>query len=248
MTIPDYDGCPWPVDPACLGESWEADFEEPVKTRAVSLAGNTLRRLTAYRVGGCPETIRPCNQSCLRSTGYSWYGYDQSWHPINWGGRWFNVCGCDFGCRHTRITLPAPNGGVSEVKVDGDVLVEGTDYWVDGLDVIRMGGEAWPLMQDLDLPDTEAGTFSITYANSFPVDGNGAYACGLLARQYALACTGDGKCKLPSTVTQVVRSGISYSLPAGAFPNGETGIREVDAYIAMWNPAHRQQGTRVWAP
>lgn len=247
VTIPEPDGCAWPVDPACLGESWEADFDEPTKARAVALAGNTLRRLTGYRVGGCPETIRPCTSACLRSCGYYGFWYDQNWHPVTWGGTWYNVCGCDTTCSHTRIKLPAPNGGVVEVKVDGSVLVEDTDYWVDGLEVIRMGGQVWPLAQNLDLPDTEAGTFSITFYNSFQPDGLGAYACGLLAREYALACR-DGKCRLPATVTAVVRQGVSYTLPAGSFPNGETGIREVDAYIAMWNPNHRTQPPRVWAP
>lgn len=248
MAIPDYDGCPWPVDPACLGESWEADFSEEVKTRSIALAGNTLRRLTAYRVGGCPVAIRPCTQSVLRGFGYYAFWYDSGWHPMNWSGVWVNSCGCDRTCTHSRITLPAPNGGQVVVKVDGVELTENTDYWIDDLDVVRMGGLAWPLSQNLDLPDTEVGTFSITYLNSFPVDGLGAYACGLLARQYALACTGDGKCKLPATVTSVVRQGVSYTLAAGSFPNGETGIREVDAYIGLWNPAHRKQGPKVWAP
>lgn len=246
MTIPDLDGCPWPCDPACLGESWEADFEEPVKARAIALASNTLRRLTAYRVGGCPVTIRPCTQGSLRSAGFYGFWYDRDWHPVNWAGQWYNACGCDFTCSHTRIKLPAPNGGVTQVKVDGGVLVEGTDYWVDGLEVIRMGGEGWPVAQNLDLPDTQAGTFSITYYDSFQPDGLGAYACGLLAREFALACR-DGKCKLPSTVTSIVRQGASFTIPSGAFPDGITGIREVDAYVATWNPSGRTQGPRVWS-
>lgn len=246
MTIPDYDGCPWPVDPACLGESWEADFEEPVKTRAIALASNTLRRLTGYRVGGCPVTIRPCGV-------YSWADYQRwpnygGWLPVNWSGTWHNTpCGPD--CRHSpkRIRLTAPNGGVEQIKVDGSVLVEGTDYWVDGLEVIRMGDQSWPTTQNLDLPDTEVGTFSITYYDSFVVDGAGAYACGILAREFALACSGK-QCRLPATITSIVRQGASFTIPSGSFPGGLTGIREVDAYVSTWNPNHRSTPLRVWAP
>ena len=36
-----------------------------VQDRAPGLASATLRRLTGYRVGGCPITVRPCMQVLL---------------------------------------------------------------------------------------------------------------------------------------------------------------------------------------
>lgn len=252
MTIPDPSGCPWPLDTSCLTDEWESEYDDALKARAVALASSTLHRLTAQRVGGCPKTVRPCNTGslCNAYPGYQFATYSGAWLPMNVNGRWFNSCGCpsaDCGDQHFRIDLETPVGRVDAVKIDGVTLVENTDYWVDGNTVIRMGSTPWPVTQNLNLPDTAVGTFSITYLNSYPVDGQGAYAVAKLAIEYARACSG-GKCRLPSTVTQVVRQGVSYDLPSGAFPNGETGIREVDAFIAIWNPQHRPMQSRVWSP
>src|SRR5690242_903446 len=133
MTMPDLDGCPWPVDPACLTDEWETNYVDPVKARAIALAGNTLRRLTGYQVGGCPVTVRPCGAP--RSL-IGWPNYSP-WRPLNWNGEWSNACGCRDLCRHRskRVELEAPNGGVEQVKLDGVALVADVDYWVDGLDV-----------------------------------------------------------------------------------------------------------------
>jgi len=253
MTIPAPDGCPWPIDPACLDTAW-AEFDDDTKDRAVALASNTLRRLCAFRVGGCPVTVRPCDSGCLSSYSYS-VGYVNGYPytgapfvPFNWNGSISNVCVCSGPCRHsTGVRLDAPVYSISEVKVDGTVVPD-TNYWLSDNWLIPLGSQTFPRTQNLDLPDTQPGTFSVTYYDSAPVDGLGAYAAGKLAMQYALACTPGGKCKLPEQVTNVVRQGVTYSIPAGAFPNGETGLREVDAFIALWNPNHRTQRTRVWSP
>jgi hypothetical protein len=129
--------------------------------------------------------------------------------------------------------------------VDGVVLDE-SEYFLDGSTLVRVGGE-WPVTQNMDLPDTEVGTFSVTYLNSFPVDGLGAYAAGILACEYAKACSG-GKCKLPSGVTEITRAGVTMTITSGAFPGGLTGIREVDAYIMAWNPTHLRSKPTVWSP
>jgi hypothetical protein len=69
----------------------------------------------------------------------------------------------------------------------------------------------------------------------------------VLAMEYARACSG-GKCRLPTGVTSVVRQGVSYTVAAGAFPGGVTGIREVDSFIALWNPDALRQTPKVWYP
>lgn len=251
MTVPDNDGCPWPVDTACLTDAWETDFDEATQIRAIALASNTLRRLCAFRVGGCPVFVRPCIQQCVNGFGFSLYQYGTPFIPLNWNGAWTNIwCGCVGPCRHdpnVAVKLPPPVYDVTEVKVDGSI-VDPSNYWVSDNHLIGLDGQTWPRTQNLDLPDTETGTFSVTYLDSAPVDGMGAYACGKLAMQYAKACSGSGKCDLPSQVTSVVRQGVSYSIPAGSFPNGETGLREVDAFIALWNPSHRKQKPRVYSP
>ena len=67
------------------------------------------------------------------------------------------------------------------------------------------------------------------------------------AVEYARACTG-GKCRLPQGVTSIVRQGVSFEIEGGAFPNGFTGIREVDAWIALWNPDGLRQQAKVYSP
>lgn len=246
-TIPEYAGCPWPVDPACLGDAWDA-YAPEVQDRAVALASATLTRLTAFRVGNCPVTIRPVAQGCRGAS--PWGGWLGPFTPQNFGGVWTNG-----GCSPSQceVELPAPVGRVDEVKVDGAVIAP-ADYRVDVnagryLLVWQGTGECpWNLQQNLSLPDSAPDTFSVTFLNAHPVDGLGAYAVGLLAVEYAKACTDAGKCRLPKGVTSIVRDGVSIDIASGAFPGGLTGIREVDAYIALWNPAGRQRQSSVYSP
>jgi hypothetical protein len=91
------------------------------------------------------------------------------------------------------------------------------------------------------------GTFLVTYLNSWPVDQMGAYACAVLAMEFAQACIG-GVCRLPPGVTSVARQGIVFDLPVGSFPDGLTGIREVDAWVSLWNTQRIREAPRVWSP
>lgn len=249
--IPPPAVCPWPIDEGCLPETWES-LEPELRDRSIAFASATLHRLTGYRVGGCPVTVRPCRQSCTDVTplpSYWYVGIGRFYPHISTGGVWINSCGCTTDCSCEalcEVTLPPPVGEVQEVVVDGTLI---TDYVLYGNKVVWSGdGDCpWPTCQDLTKPDTEPGTFSITYLNSYPVDGLGAYAAGVLAAEFAAACTG-GKCRLPANVTAVSRAGITYDIAGGTFPNGVTGIREVDAFIGMWNPGALRQQTRVWSP
>lgn len=249
-----YLGCDWPIDETCLGDEW-AELETPIQVRSLALAANTLRRLTGYRVGGCPITVRPCRQACGSGArwGYSYSDYGWFQPYIGTDGAWRNNCGvCQTDCScSTRcsVDLPGPVGQVYEVKVDG-VIIDEADYRVlfgNSLTWTSSDDCPWPTCQDLTLADTEENTFSVQYLNSYPVDGLGAYAAGLLAREYAAACMGD-TCSFPATVTAITRMGTTYEIPTGSFPNGMTGIREVDAYIALWNPKNLTQNSTVWSP
>jgi hypothetical protein len=171
---------------------------------------------------------------------------------INVSGLWVNSCGCsgDCGCSITDgVWLPSPVGEVYEVKVDGNIIdpadyavSQGVLYWVGN------GPSPFPATQDMNLPDSLPGTFSISYLNAYPVDMLGAQAAAFLALEFAQACKPKGKCALPRGVTSVVRNGVTFEIEAGFFPNGETGIDVVDAYIQMWNPDHRTRPTTVWTP
>lgn len=250
---PEYGGCPWPIDAACLGTEW-TDLTPDVQDRAIALASNTLRRLTGYRVGGCPITIRPCTQNgCW---GYYYWSANGAFNPnINALGQWNNSCACaGSGCATAcEVSLTPPVGGITEVKVDGAVI-NAANYQVqranNGVFLVWVGaGDCpWPQTQDLSLPDTQVGTFSITYLNSYPVDNTGAVAAAFLALEFAKACKPRGKCALPRGVTQVVRNGVSWDLEAGLFPNNSTGIDVVDAFVQSWNPEGLVQPPRVYIP
>lgn len=246
--VPVYGGCPWPVDPACFTDEWSA-YPEEVRARAVALASSTLSRLTGYRVGNCAVTVRPyvSREACF--VPYSGFAPSGPFIPgMNANGLWVNNCS---PCRQPdpdEVVLPAPVGRVDAVKVDG-VVIAPENYRVDGNLLVWMGeGSApWPRSQDMSKPDTEVGTFSVTYLNAYPVDSLGAYAAGVLSMEYAKACNGN-KCRLPAGVTNVVRQGVSFEVASGAFPGGLTGIREVDAFITLWNPGGLQRPTTVWSP
>lgn len=242
-TPPELPDSCWPIDTACVSAEWDAWLTTPdptanppvvgvpkytaaEKARATALAGQTMRMLTGYRVGGCPVTVRPCaGQPCgCRPT----------------------VARCDhLGGREVR--LGAQVGTVVAVVIGGATL-DPSAYRLDsGGRLVRMDGDVWPARQDLAAPLGDADTWSVTYYPGAAVDGLGAAAAGRLALEYVKACSG-GDCKLPSTVTQVVRNGVTITRAPGAFPDGKTGIKEVDAWIARWNPHQLSAPSMAYSP
>lgn len=252
ITLPPLPEFCWPVDEGCCAEL--ANYSVEVQNRAKALATQTLHMLTGYRVGGCPQTVRPCRKDCTGEGYYtSWGSYIRLMNPVLVApGTWLNIpCGCGqnpCGCKELcEIELPGPVGFVASVWVDG-AEVPSTAYRVDdGKWLVRIDGECWPDCQDLEAGPFDAGAFSITYLQGIPVDGLGAYAAGVLACEFAKACSG-GKCRLPSGVTSIVRQGVSYDFASGVFSDGLTGIREVDAWVAIYNPFHAKMASTVWTP
>jgi hypothetical protein len=137
---------------------------------------------------------------------------------------------------------------VQEVKVDG-VVVSPTNYTVVGnaLTWIGVGSAPWPQHQNVHLPDSSIDTFSVTYINGYPPDAMAKYAVAVLANEFSKACSGQ-KCRLPTGVTSIARAGITMEIQSGVFPHGLTGIREVDAFIGLWNPNGLTAGAKVWSP
>jgi hypothetical protein len=244
----------WPVDHSCCQAKWDT-YPPETQDRADALAVTTLRSLTGYRVGGCPVVVRPCRVGCGETTWRTYpagvAGAGGGFYPVLASGRWLNIgCGCAAdGCSCAtvcEVRLDGDSVAVAQVKVDGLVL-DPTAYRIDnGNRLTRIDGECWPLCQNMNAEDDQPGTFSVTYTPGVPVDGLAEFAAGLLACEFAKACTG-GDCVLPSGVTQVARSGVTYTIAADAFAGG-TGVREVDAFVRRWNP-HRLTGpSLVWSP
>lgn len=241
--------CVWEPDPACLTDEFNA-LSIPIRDRSLMLATSSLQMLTLNRVGTCPITIRPCPKPIPRECG--------CWNPMLWNGVWLNR-----SCAHdpraqpcgvvSEVVIPGPVGYIDSVKINGEeVDIFNGDFRMDnGHRLVWQGDGPSPFLetQDLTKPDSAIGTWSITYSKSYPVEEDGAIAVAYLAMEFAKACQPKGKCSLPKGVTNVVRSGVSFTIQAGLFPGGLTGIEIVDAYILKWYPAGSPRRTaQVYDP
>lgn len=246
--------CVWEPDPACVEDAWN-QLDAAVQERSLMLATSSLQMLTNYRVGTCPVKIRPCPKplpcSCgsldvedpySLDSGSPWSPIARPWYPRMRDGLWYNNCGCGATCAPlSEIDIPGPVGYISSFKIDGEEqdLVSGNWRLDNGHLLVWQGDGPSPVpeTQDLNKEDTEVGTWSITYSQSYPVNEEARIAVTYLAMEFAKACGMKGKCSLPQGVTNVVRNGVSFSLQAGLFPGGLTGIEVVDAFILKWAPA-----------
>ncbi len=224
--------CVWEPDPACLGDKWDV-LDPAVQERALMLATSSLQMLTSYRVGTCPVTIRPCPQRPRCGCG---------WNPHIRDGLWYNVCDHRTVCQPlSEIDLPGPVGYIESFLIDGQPVDLTTGDWeLDNGHLLvwrGVGPSPVPETQNLDRPDTEPGTWSITYSKSYPVGPDARLAVAYLAMEFAKACAPKGSCSLPRGVTNVARNGVSFTIEAGLFPGGLTGIDIVDQFILKWTPA-----------
>ncbi len=219
--------CVWEPDLSCLGPEWGA-LDEDMQERALMLATSSLQMLTYNRVGACPITIRPT--------------------PVVVGSS------CETPpLRLREYALPGPVGYISSLIVDGVLLDPWSADWrMDDGHILVWQGEGispLPASQDLTKPLTEEGTWGITYSRSHPVGQDGKIAVAALAMEFANACKPKGKCALPRGVVNVVRNGVSFSVEAGLFPGGLTGLNVPDEFILKWAPAGApRQAARVFDP
>ncbi len=110
----------------------------------------------------------------------------------------------------------------------------------------------WPRCQNLDLPDTEVGTFSVTYEYGVEPPLIGLEAAKQLACQIYLGCTGSDQCQLPTGATRVTRQGVtierqffSRDPKTGAW---RTGLPLVDLFLNTVNPGGLRRRPAVWTP
>lgn len=247
---PEFADCElWPVDPACFTDEWTS-LTDTTQARSLALASATLRRLSGYRVTNCPIVVRPCKKSC--AVQYPFWDSGAMYAPhIGLEGYWINSCGCTTDCACSAlcsIRLPGPIGRVDEVLVGATDIVADVQIANNDLVYIGTGDCPFPACQDLSKPPGDPDTFTVTYVNGYVPDSLAAYAAGILTMEFAKACT-TGKCRLPNGTVGAVRQGVSIEIAAGSFPGGNTGIREVDAWIALWRPERSPRwGPRVWSP
>jgi hypothetical protein len=237
---------PWDV-------TWTCQLDQFTNAAAVSgtgvaVASEILYHLTAQRFGLCEVTLRPCRRSCYGMGGFpwsEWWEFGRYPNPFWFRGSWFNL-GCAGGCADScscpaidEAVLPGPVYDVTEVKLDGVVLVKGTDYRIDDYrKLVRLGGNVWPVCQDLNLEDTEENTWSATVQFGTPVPELGKLAVGELAVEVMKYVLCDDTCALPQGVVDISRQGISMTVlnVAELFKTGFINLRMCDMFIKIANP------------
>jgi len=255
-----------PADPDAVAsnafgpcQAWDllcADFPEgtplDIQETAALIATEVLWNRTKRQFGLCAVTLRPCRKDCLpawpwipTSTWYNLSGAAWPWpQPALVAGNWINIaCGtCSSGCSCSivhEVKLPYPVNSIVEVKVDGAVLPP-TSYRVDDFNLlVRLDGADWPRCNDLNLADTEVGTWSVTANYGVPVPALGQMAAGQLAVEIAKRCMGAGGCVLPAgTVQQVQRQGVTkvFFDSDKAFQGGMIGMYYADLFVKTYNP------------
>lgn len=251
-------------NPPGLCEPWEPIWTCALPTEAYSVTGTAVQMasevlwaLTARRFGLCNVTIRPCRRDCFNS---NWGGWNNWWEfgyypqPALIGGLWYNLtCGsCSDGCSCSRISdvmLPGPVYEIGAVKVDGVVLTKNTDYRLDDYRrLVRLGGHEWPLCNDLNLADTEVGTWSVTFSQGEPVPELGRIAVGILATEFAKMLICDSSCALPKPVQSLSRQGVNITFldPNEVFATGRTGLYVPDIFISTYNPNNLRRRSAVY--
>jgi len=252
MTTPGRRPCaPWSDVTTC--DDALGDIDDAIFDRALLIATELLWALSGRRFGECSATVRPCQRAdpAYDRPGVSWWGNGYGgWGRWPWMDNWptFRAlqsqgygCGSSCACSTlSEIRLPRrPVTAVQEVKVDGVVLTAGTDYRVDDWRwLVRLGGLKWPVCQDLLLPDTAVGTFSVAFSYGPAAPAAGVYACERLACEIAKAMIAHPDCNLPERVQTVTRQGITVGFidPMTFLDKGRTGIYEVDLFLRSYNP------------
>jgi len=239
---------PWQPDMGCAS-GWDT-LDLDLRTRSIGLAWNAIRHLTGQMVGNCPVVLRPCVPEPCTSCASSWMTSSYSYGPYIKDGQWHNQrCG-EPGCscvQLSEIIFPGRVADIIRVMLDGEEMPPAAYRLDHNNRLLRTDGGVWPACQDMRKGEDEIGTYSVEYIPGVRPDDSGLWAVGVLAYEFSKACVGE-KCRLPSSVTSIVRQGVSMQFDNSMFSNGQTGIREVDAYILSVNPNMLKTPPLIWSP
>lgn len=222
-----------------------ADTDPATLDGPCALASAILFDLTGQQWPGPQiDVVRPC--SPLRSLGRdpaAAYGWAYGW--LGSAGAW---CGCArtelCGCPSpSSIELPgSPATSVERVTVDAVVLAA-DQYRLSGQHLVRTDGGRWPCCQDWAVAGDQPGAFEVRYTWGAEPPEAGQHAAAVLACELAQAQAGGSGCRLPKRVTTVTRQGTTLAMldPMAMFPDGQTGIPEVDLWLGSvrWAQVHR---------
>lgn len=240
---------PWVTEADLCTPCDDYDVDMARMDSALEAASDVLYQLSGQQFPGlCEQTIRPCTQQV-------WNSVWRESLSLNFPYRTFGypACGCSdkedkCGCRWmSYIELPnAPVAEVTEVKLDGVVLVEELDYDLSGNQLRRLNGKRWPCCQDFSLPDTEPDTWSVSYSYGREPPAIGVRAAAVLACELYMACNPEefeGQCRLPRNAVQIARQGVTVLVQNAqdlfSSRRGQPthfGIWEIDMFLRAHNP------------
>lgn len=239
-------------------EPWEiivccdlSGMSEAVTGAAHRAASGVLWARTGRRFGLCTATLRPCRDRTYLDQ-HGWWAYDMWPRPVLWNGAWFNLaCDCgtggDCSCEPAeQFTLPGPVANILEIVIDGVAVPTGS-YRVDNYrKVVRTDGGTWPKYNNPNLDDGEVGTWSVTAQYGETPPELAPFAVGELTCEISKACAG-GQCKLPSKVSQTVRTGVTQTFidPTLFLEKGLLGLKLCDMLIETYNPGRLQSPSIV---
>ena len=148
---------------------------DDILNEAILAASEYLNAAVQFQFPGiCENTVRPCGGEEGFGFGAGLFAWSQIpfYFPPGVFPLWWAGCGCAGACNccgPPAFSLgKIPIVAVSEVKLDGEILEPEVDYTVVGdllarLDPDGSGNDTWPACQNIALPDTEEGTFSVTF-------------------------------------------------------------------------------------
>jgi hypothetical protein len=211
-------------------------------------ASETLYMLSGSVYSGpCTRVLRPCH-----ALGQGGGPLGQSHQmPALIGGQWWNLGGCGCGswdmctCRLAgSILLPVDHPISATVRIDGAVV---TDFRLEGRSLWR---RSWPCCQDLSLPDTQPGTWSVTVVHGLDPPVSGKLAASALAAELVRACQASKSCRLPLGISSAVRQGVTIDASefAELVSDGHLGLAEVDVFLAAVNPGGLRRRARFVSP
>lgn len=250
---PDYDENETPLD-----QDLAADVAEVVNEVLYALSG---RQFT----GACgPVTVRPMARPVDADTRHGSRGLPSGFVTAGqmgaaWGLPASGVASSYGTSRAPTVELGTyPVTEVELVKIDGIVIPSNEYYLYAHRQLVRLrpsGGATptarwgWPVSQVMDLPDTEPGTFSVTYSYGAPPPAAGRRAAMVLGRQLLLNEVSQED-TIPQRITSISRQGVSMAIVdvMDFFQRGQTGIYEVDLFLATFNPNKAKHRPMVWSP
>jgi hypothetical protein len=171
----------------------------------IDAATDALTLLTGGTLTGrCTTTVRPCSQGWC------------------YCGMW--PCQC---CDISGIFLPGFDPVPTEVKIDGAVVPTADYVMVNGRKLARVDGAPWPGNANMLIPDTQVGTFSITYTSGYVWDPLSQRAGVEMVCEMAKNLTG-APTRLPEGTMAATADGVSVQI------NRLPGQAELDAVGLTW--------------